>query len=105
MSGDAHSSDHVVSIKLYVAIFAALMALTALTVWVAFIDLGTLNTFMALAIAVAKASLVVLFFMHVKYSSKLTWLVVASGFVFLAIMLALTMSDIVSRGWLGTPGS
>ena len=104
MSAEAHSSDHVVPLKIYFAIFAALMVLTAATVWVAFIDLGTLNTFVALAIAVTKATLVILFFMHVKYSSKLTWLVVASGFVFLAIMLAFTMSDFVSRGWLGTPG-
>lgn len=104
MSADAHSSDHVVSLKIYFAIFGALMALTALTVWVAFIDLGAMNTFVALAVAVTKATLVILFFMHVKYSTKLTWLVVASGFFFLAIMLALTMSDIVSRGWLGTPG-
>ena len=98
-------SDHLVPIKIYFAIFAALMVLTASTVWVAFLDLGALNTFVALGIAVTKATLVILFFMHVKYSSKLTWLVVASGFVFLAILLALTMSDIVSRGWLGTPGS
>ncbi|MCC6763757.1 MAG: cytochrome C oxidase subunit IV family protein [Deltaproteobacteria bacterium] len=104
MSAGARSSDHVVPITIYLAIFAALMVLTALTVWVAFIDLGTMNTIVALGIAVTKATLVVLFFMHVKYSSKLTWLVVASGFVFVAIMLALTMSDIVSRGWLGTPG-
>lgn len=104
MSADAHSSDHVVSVTIYFAIFAALMVLTAMTVWVAFIDLGSLNALVALGIAVIKATLVVLFFMHVKYSSKLTWLVVASGFVFLAIMLVLTMSDIVSRGWLGTPG-
>jgi cytochrome c oxidase subunit 4 len=104
MSAGVHSSDHVVSVKIYLAIFAILMCLTALTVWVAFLDLGTMNTFVALAVAVTKATLVVLFFMHVKYSSKLTWLVVASGFFFLAIMLAFTMSDIVSRGWLGTPG-
>jgi cytochrome c oxidase subunit 4 len=97
-------SDHVVSIKLYIGIFLALMMLTALTVAVAFVDLGLLNTVLALGVAVTKATLVVLFFMHVKYSSRLTWLVVASGFVFLAIMLAFTMADIVSRGWLGTPG-
>jgi cytochrome c oxidase subunit 4 len=98
-------SDHVVSIKVYLAIFAMLMVLTASTVWAAFLDLGPLNTFVALAIAVTKATLVILFFMHVKYSSRLTWLVVASGFFILAIMIAVTMADIVSRGWLGTPGS
>ena len=101
---DTHGSHHVVSIRLYLAIFATLMILTALTVWVAFIDLGPLNLIVALGIAVTKATLVVLFFMHVKYSSKLTWLVVVSGFFFLAIMLGLTMADVVSRGWLGTPG-
>ena len=101
----AHGGDHVVPIKIYLAIFVTLMVLTAGTVAAAFVDLGLLNTFVALAIAVTKATLVVLFFMHVKYSSRLTWLVVASGFVFLAIMLAFTLSDVVSRGWLGTPGS
>jgi len=105
MSGEAHTSDHVVPLSIYFAVFATLMVLTAVTVGVAFVDLGRLNTFVALGIAVAKATLVVLFFMHVKYSSKLTWLVVASGFVFLAIMLLFTLADIVSRGWLGTPGS
>ncbi len=103
-SAHADSTGHVVSLKIYFAIFATLMVLTAATVWVAFLDLGALNTVVALGIAVTKATLVVLFFMHVKYSSKLTWLVVASGFFFLAIMLAFTMADIVSRGWLGTPG-
>jgi cytochrome c oxidase subunit 4 len=98
-------SGHVVPIKLYLAVFAALMVLTAFTVWVAFLDLGPANSIVALGVAVIKATLVVLFFMHVKYSSRLTWLVVASGFFFLVIMIALTMADIVSRGWLGTPGS
>jgi len=97
-------SDHIVPIRIYLAIFAALIAMTAFTVWVAFVDLGPLNLVVALGVAVTKATLVVLFFMHVKYSSKLTWLVVTSGFFFLAIMIALTMADIVSRGWLGTPG-
>src|SRR5262245_39753713 len=100
----ADGTGHVVSIKIYLAIFLTLMALTALTVAVAFVDLGVLNTVVALGVAVTKATLVILFFMHVKYSSKLTWLVVASGFVFLAIMILFTMSDVVSRGWLGTPG-
>ncbi len=59
----------------------------------------------ALAIAVTKASLVVLFFMHVRYSTPLTWLVVASGFVWLAILLALAFADYLSRGWLGNPGT
>ena len=102
----AHAEgEHVVSVTLYVAIFAALMVLTAITVAVAFVDLGALNATVALGVAVVKATLVILFFMHVKYSSRLTWLVVASGFFFLLIMIAFTLSDVVSRGWLGTPGS
>jgi len=104
-SGAAHGADHVVPLKIYFAIFAALMVLTAATVAVAYVDLGAMNTFVALAVAVTKATLVILFFMHVKYSTKLTWLVVASGFVFLAIMIGFTLADVVSRGWLGTPGS
>ena len=93
-------SQHVVPRKVYFAVFAALMVFTATTTAVAFVDLGPWNTVVALGIAFFKATLVVLFFMHVKYSSRLTWLVVASGFVFLAIMLAFTLSDVVSRGWL-----
>jgi len=100
-----HGAGHVVSLKVYFAIFAALMVLTAVTVGVAYVDLGVMNTFVALAVAVTKATLVILFFMHVKYSTKLTWLVVASGFFFLAIMIAFTLADFISRGWLGTPGS
>lgn len=100
-----HGTGHVVSLKVYFAIFAALMVLTAVTVGVAYVDLGAMNTFVALAVAVTKATLVILFFMHVKYSTKLTWLVVASGFFFLVIMIAFTLADFISRGWLGTPGS
>ena len=97
---DAHAgSDHVVSVRIYVAIFAALMVLTALTVWVAFFDLGTLNTVVALGIAVTKATLVVLFFMHVKESSRLTKLIVGTGFFFLLVLFTLTLTDYLSRGW------
>ena len=97
-------THHVVPVKVYLAIFAALMVLTTLTVWIAFFDLGPLNTIVALGIAVTKATLVILFFMHAKYSSRLTWLMVSSGFVFVAIMIGFTVADLVSRGWLGTPG-
>ncbi len=92
-------SGHVVSPKIYYAIFGSLMMLTLLTIGVAFIDLKVMNTVVALTIAVIKATLVVLFFMHVKYSTRLTWVVAASGVVWLAIMIALTLSDYVSRGW------
>ena len=98
-------SAHIVPPRVYYLIFAALMVGTYLTVQAAFIDLGVFNTVVALAIACVKATLVILFFMHVKYSTKLTWLVVGSGFFFLAIMIGLTLADFISRGWLGTPGS
>jgi cytochrome c oxidase subunit 4 len=96
-------SEHIVSKKLYYVIFGALMVLTFLTVWVATIDLGPLNTPVALAIAVTKAVLVVLYFMHVRYSSRLTWVVVAGGFLWLIIMVGLTMSDYLTRGFLTYP--
>ncbi len=98
-------SEHIVSKKMYFVIFGALMALTAITVFAANIDLGSekLNTIVALAIAVTKAMLVILFFMHVRYSSRLTWVVVAGGFLWLFIMVSLTLSDYLSRGMLTYP--
>lgn len=92
-----HQHTHIVPLSTYYAIFAALMVGTAITVWVAFIDLGALNTVVALAIACTKATLVVLYFMHVKYSSKLTWAVVAGSVFWLLIMLALTYNDYLTR--------
>jgi cytochrome c oxidase subunit 4 len=92
-------SEHIVPKSTYYLIFAALMIGTAITVGVAFIDLGALNTVVALAIACTKATLVVLFFMHVKYSTRLTWAVVAGSVFWLGIMLALTLSDYLTRGW------
>jgi cytochrome c oxidase subunit 4 len=109
-------SAHVVPVKTYLGIFVALLALTALTTGVAFIDFGEphtgihlldmipLNTVAALAIAVAKMLLVILFFMHVKYSSGLTKIVVMAGFLFLAILVSLTLADELSRGWSPEPG-
>jgi cytochrome c oxidase subunit 4 len=104
-------SGHVVPVKTYLGIFLALLALTALTTGVAFVDFDKmhtgihlidmipLNTLVALAIAVAKMLLVILFFMHVKYSSGLTKIVVAAGFLFLAILVSLTLADELTRGW------
>lgn len=96
-------SEHIVPVRTYVTIFLALMVLTAVTVWVAFLDLGLFNPVVALVIATFKALLVILWFMHVRYSTRLTWIVVISGFFWLGILLALTMSDYISRNWLGTP--
>jgi cytochrome c oxidase subunit 4 len=92
-------SGHIVSPRLYYLVFGALMVMTAVTVAVAFVDLRIFNTVVALGIAVTKATLVVLFFMHVKYGTRLTWVVAASGFIWMAILFALTLSDYLSRGW------
>ena len=92
-------SVHVVPLRIYFVIFATLMILTAVTVAVAYYDLGALNTIVALSIAVTKAALVILYFMHVRYSPSLTKLVVAGSFLWLFIMLSITMSDYLSRGW------
>jgi len=84
---------------MYYAVFAALIVGTALTVAVAFVDLGALNNVLMLGIAMTKAMLVILFFMHVRWSSRLTWVVVASGFFWLLILFGLTMMDYLTRGW------
>jgi cytochrome c oxidase subunit 4 len=94
---------HIVSRKMYFGIFGGLMLLTALTVGAAFVDLGALNTPIALTIAVVKALLVILFFMHVWYGTRLTAVVVSAGFFWLGIMIVLTLSDYLSRGWLNIP--
>jgi cytochrome c oxidase subunit IV len=96
--------EHVTSRKVYFTIFAALLALTYLTVAVSKIDLGRFNSVAALTIAVTKALLVVLFFMHVRYSTRLTKLVVVGGFLWLALLIGLTLSDILTRDWLIFPG-
>ncbi|MGE0394711.1 MAG: cytochrome C oxidase subunit IV family protein [Vicinamibacterales bacterium] len=91
-------SGHVSPKSMYYTIFGALMVFTALTVGVAFIDLGVLNFPVAIGIAITKATLVILFFMHVNHSSQLTKLIVATGFFFLVILFGLTMTDYLSRG-------
>ena len=83
--------------KTYVSIWAALMALLLLTWGVAQVNLGAFNIVAALTIAVAKMLLVILFFMHVRHTSKLTWLFVAAGFIWLLIMMDLTLSDYLTR--------
>ncbi len=72
---------------------------TAVTVVVAYFDLGVMNNVVMLAIACTKALLVVLYFMHVRWSTRLTWVVAASGFVWLLIMFGFTLSDYLTRGW------
>jgi cytochrome c oxidase subunit IV len=93
-------TEHKVSITLYVGIFLTLLLLTAVTVTAAFVNLGPLNPIIALAIATTKALLVVLFFMHVKYTSeRMTKVVIVSGIFFLLLLLGLSMADYATRLW------
>lgn len=94
-------SEHIVYPRVYIGIFLVLMVGTALTVLAAFQDFpGPLNAVVALTIAVVKATFVVLYFMHVRYSGRLIWLILAAALFWLAIMFALTISDYSTRSWL-----
>jgi len=90
-------AEHVSSPWLYLWVFAALMVFTGITVWVAYQDLGPLNDVVALTIAMIKALLVVLFFMHVRHSTRLTALTAVGGLFFLGILIAMTLNDYMSR--------
>ena len=104
MNQHAHSNQapthHVSSLGMYFGVFLALMVLTAATVWVSRIDLGALNVPVAMAVAIIKATLVILFFMHVLHSTRLTWVVVISAFLWLGVLFVLTLSDYMTRTWL-----
>ncbi len=91
-------SEHVTSRTVYFLVFAALMVLTLATWLVAKVDLGWANDVVALTIAVTKALLVLLFFMHVRYSTRMTILTATAGFFWLVILIGLTLSDYLSRG-------
>ncbi len=94
-------SEHIVYPRVYLTIFLALMLGTGLTVFAAYHDFpGPLNAVVALTIAVVKATLVILYFMHVRYSSRLVWLIIGSALFWLAILFALTISDYWTRTWL-----
>ena len=92
-------TQHVVPRQVYYRIFAGLLALTLLTVGVAYIDLGPLNIAIALGIAMCKALLVMLFFMHLRYSTHLTWIFASAGVIWLGHLLLFTMVDYLTRGW------
>ena len=95
-------AEHIVSRKVYFVIFGALIFMTGVTYLAALHDFHSeaTNTIIALAIAVTKATLVILYFMHVRYSPRLIWLVIGSALFWLAIMFALTISDYWTRTWL-----
>ncbi len=95
---------HVLPIRTCFAVYVMLIAFTAVTVGAAFLDLKFLSTPVALSIASVKALLVMLYFMELRHSPKLTWIIIGNGIFWLLVMIMLTMSDFISRGWLGFPG-
>jgi cytochrome c oxidase subunit 4 len=92
-------SETIVPLRIYYTVFLVLLVLTGLTTGVAFFDLGLFSPIVALTIAVVKASLVVLFFMHLRYSTRLTWVVGGAGIFWLGILLTLSLSDYLTRAW------
>jgi cytochrome c oxidase subunit IV len=99
MSEQNEQEHHIVSPRVYLAILAALLVGTAVTIWASYIDMGPFNPIIALAIACTKAVLVVLFFMHVKYSTKLTKLTVGAGVFTFLILVGMTLADYFTRAW------
>ena len=97
-------SEHIDTAKSYLFVFAGLIALTLLTTYVAFIDLGAFSVVVALAIACCKMLLVALFFMHVRHSSALTKLVITGALLWLGILILFTLADFHTRGWIGVLG-
>jgi cytochrome c oxidase subunit IV len=91
---------HIAPIKLYIGVFGILLVGTILTVVAASFDLGPFNNVVMLTIACTKATFVILYFMHVRWGTRLTWVIAASGFFWLLIMFTFTMTDYGTRGWL-----
>jgi cytochrome c oxidase subunit 4 len=99
LSEHSDHEHHIVSPKVYVAIFLSLLFFTGLTVAASYLEMGVFNAVVALAIAVVKATLVVLFFMHVKYSTKLTKLTVGAGLFTFIVLVGMTLCDYITRAW------
>lgn len=97
------STSHIVPVKTYVLVYVALLLLAALTTGVAYVDLGALNTVIAMAIAFTKMILVLLIFMHLRGSSKLLHVVIIAGFFWLMLLIGLTLTDYHSRQWIPDP--
>ena len=96
-------SEHIVPVRIYVTIFFVLLVGTALTVMAAFVDFPwQLNTIVAMTIAITKATFVVLYFMHVRYSARLIWVIIGAALFWMAILFAFTLADFYTRDWLST---
>src|SRR5580704_5232652 len=100
----ADHTEHIVPKRVYFLVFITLIVMTWVTAYVSTIDMGRLNVFVALSIAIFKASLVILFFMHVKYGTRLTKFIVLAGLYWLILLLFIAMVDLWTRGWMGVPG-
>ena len=96
---DPHTEHHIVGPKMYGLILLALLVLTALTTGIAFVNLGVFSPIVAIGIACIKAALVILFFMHIKYSSRLMMLTVSAGLFTFLVLITMTLSDYMSRAW------
>ena len=94
---------HVIPVRTYLIIFAALFVLLILTVGAYYIDVGPFNVLIAMTIAIIKALLIILYFMHVRFSNRLTWVFAGAAFFWLGILLGLTLTDYLSRAWLAVP--
>lgn len=92
-------ADHIVSVRFYLWVYVALMVLLGATLGAAYANLGPFNTVLWITIAGMKAALVVLYFMHVRYASKMTWLFAGAGLLWFFTLLGLTLTDYFSRGW------
>ena len=97
-------TSHTISVKTNLVVFVILMVLLAITIGVAYLHLGPYNTPMALAIAATKTVLILLYFMHVHFSNRLVAVFASAAFLWLGILMALTLSDYLTRGWLGIYG-
>ncbi len=96
-------SEHIVPVRVYLKVWLALLILLGATIGLAYVPLGHMHIVMAIAIAFAKAILIVLFFMHVKYKAKIIWVYVTAGLFWLGIMFTLALGDYLTRSWLPTP--
>jgi cytochrome c oxidase subunit 4 len=99
-----NTNQHVLSVRANLIVYAILLVLLLLTIGGAYLDLGHLNFPLAMAVAVTKATLIALFFMHARYSSRTTQMFALSGLLWLGILIALTLSDFLGRGWIGVLG-
>ena len=104
MSDHAHAHDHILPVKTYLTVYVALMVLLVATVGAAFIDMGWFNFTLTMIIAVAKAAMILLIFMHVRYGEKLVWVFSSAAFLWLALLIVLSLNDYFTRGWLHIPG-